>query len=149
LGASETTIKIIGFSMKKIIPILKGIFYIFGLLSLFSVSSSYAQQFDQQYLKWKAEQEAQDARLKIPRVSTREHYLAKPALNPASSTTKISLNQANAEQLQELSGVGQKKAEAIISYRQKNGKFKNIEELQQVKGIGPALFSKNKDRLGL
>jgi len=149
LGASETTIKIIGFSMKKIIPILKGIFYIFGLLSLFSVSSSYAQQFDQQYLKWKAEQEAQDARLKIPRVSTREYYLAKPALNPASSATKISLNQANAEQLQELSGVGQKKAEAIIAYRQKNGKFKNIEELQQVKGIGPALFSKNKDRLGL
>ena len=136
--------------MKKIISILKGIFYIFSLLSLLSVSSSYAQQFDQQYLKWKVEQEAQDARLKIPRVSTRNYYLARPALNSATSVTnKINLNQANAEQLQELSGVGQKKAEAIISYRQKNGKFKNIEELQQVKGIGPALFSKNKDRLGL
>ncbi|MFH7767264.1 ComEA family DNA-binding protein [Acinetobacter sp. BSP-28] len=136
--------------MKKIIPILKGIFYIFGLLSLLSASSSYAQQFDQQYLKWKAEQEAQDARLKIPRVSTRDYYLARPTVNSATSATnKINLNQANAEQLKELSGVGQKKAEAIISYRQKNGKFKNIEELQQVKGIGPALFSKNKDRLGL
>ena len=52
-------------------------------------------------------------------------------------------------QLQELSGIGLKKAEAIIAYRQKNGKFKNIEELQQVKGIGPALFAKNKDRLAL
>ncbi|MDD2945813.1 MAG: hypothetical protein PHG15_08520 [Acinetobacter sp.] len=86
--------------MKKIIPILKGIFYIFSLLSLLSVSSSYAQQFDQQYLKWKVEQEAQDARLKIPRVSTRNYYLARPALNSATSATnKINLNQANAEQL--------------------------------------------------
>ncbi|MGX5700134.1 ComEA family DNA-binding protein [Acinetobacter kookii] len=119
-------------------------------MSLLSVSSSYAQQFDQEYLKWKAEQEAQDARLKIPRVSTRDYYLSRPALNSATAaTSKINLNQANAEQLQALSGVGQKKAEAIIAYRQKNGKFKNIEELQQVKGIGPALFSKNKDRLGL
>ena len=136
--------------MKKIISTLKGFFYLFGLLSLLSVSSSYAQQFDQEYLKWKAEQEAQDARLKIPRVSPRDYYLSRPALNSATSaTSKINLNQANAEQLQALSGVGQKKAEAIIAYRQKNGKFKNIEELQQVKGIGPALFSKNKDRLGL
>ncbi|TCB70347.1 ComEA family DNA-binding protein [Acinetobacter sp. ANC 4216] len=136
--------------MKKIISTLKGFFYLFGLMSLLSVSSSYAQQFDQEYLKWKAEQEAQDARLKIPRVSTRDYYLSRPALNSATSTaSKINLNQANAEQLQALSGVGQKKAEAIIAYRQKNGKFKNIEELQQVKGIGPALFSKNKDRLGL
>lgn len=136
--------------MKKIISTLKGFFYLFGLLSLLSVSSSYAQQFDQEYLKWKAEQEAQDARLKIPRVSTRDYYLSRPTLNSATSaTSKINLNQANAEQLQALSGVGQKKAEAIIAYRQKNGKFKNIEELQQVKGIGPALFSKNKDRLGL
>jgi competence protein ComEA len=74
--------------------------------------------------------------------------LAKPALQ-SSSAAKISLNQATLVQLQELSGIGLKKAEAIIAYRQKNGKFKNIEELQQVKGIGPALFAKNKDRLAL
>ncbi len=136
--------------MKKISSTLKEVFYVLGLWSLFGVSSSYAQQFDQEYLKWKAEQEALDARLKIPHVSTRDHYLARPALNVApSATSKVNLNQANVEQLQTLSGVGPKKAEAIIAYRQKNGKFKNIEELQQVKGIGPALFSKNKGRLGL
>ncbi|MGE8561203.1 MAG: ComEA family DNA-binding protein [Acinetobacter sp.] len=135
--------------MKKIIQILKTIFYMGVLLSVLSATSGFAQQFDQHYLKWKAEQEAQDARLKIPHVSPpKNYYLAKPALQ-VSSGAKISLNQANLEQLQELSGVGLKKAEAIIAYRQKNGKFKNIEELQQVKGIGPALFAKNKDRLGL
>lgn len=135
--------------MKKITQLLQRIFYLGVFISLLSGSTLYAQQFDQQYLKWKAEQEAQDARLKIPRVSkTQNHYLAKPALQ-AFSTAKISLNQANLAQLQELSGIGLKKAEAIIAYRQKNGKFKNIEELQQVKGIGPALFAKNKDRLAL
>ncbi|WP_368738733.1 ComEA family DNA-binding protein [Escherichia coli] len=46
-------------------------------------------------------------------------------------------------------GIGQKKAEAIIEYRQKNGKFKTIEDIQQVKGIGPTLFAKNKDKLAL
>ncbi|OTG96936.1 transporter [Acinetobacter sp. ANC 4654] len=135
--------------MKKIKQLLQRIFNLCIFMSLLGGSTLYAQQFDQQYLKWKAEQEAQDARLKIPRVSTTQnYYLAKPALQ-VSSAAKISLNQANLAQLQELSGIGLKKAEAIIAYRQKNGKFKNIEELQQVKGIGPVLFAKNKDRLGL
>ena len=135
--------------MKKIKQLLQRIFHLCIFMSLLGGSTLYAQQFDQQYLKWKAEQDAQDARLKIPRVSTnKNHYLAKPALQP-SSAAKISLNQATLAQLQELSGIGLKKAEAIIAYRQKNGKFKNIEELQQVKGIGPALFAKNKDRLVL
>ena len=135
--------------MKKIKQLLQRIFHLCIFMSLLGGSTLYAQQFDQQYLKWKAEQDAQDARLKIPRVSTgKNHYLAKPALQPASAA-KISLNQATLAQLQELSGIGLKKAEAIIAYRQKNGKFKNIEELQQVKGIGPALFAKNKDRLAL
>ena len=135
--------------MKKIIQILNAIFYMGVLMSVLSGTTGYAQQFDQQYLKWKAEQEAEDARLKIPHVSPpKNYYLAKPALQ-ATTGNKISLNQASLEQLQELAGVGLKKAEAIVAYRQKNGKFKNIEELQQVKGIGPALFAKNKDRLSL
>ncbi|MEK5761141.1 helix-hairpin-helix domain-containing protein, partial [Acinetobacter variabilis] len=48
-----------------------------------------------------------------------------------------------------LSGVGEKKAQAIVEYRNKNGKFNSIEDLQKVKGIGPKLFEKNKSRLTL
>lgn len=81
--------------MKKIIQILNAIFYMGVLMSVLSGTTGYAQQFDQHYLKWKAEQEAQDARLKIPRVSPpKNYYLAKPALQ-ASTGAKISLNQAN------------------------------------------------------
>ncbi|MEW9150879.1 ComEA family DNA-binding protein [Acinetobacter indicus] len=62
---------------------------------------------------------------------------------------KLILNMATAAQLQQLSGVGQKKAEAIIEYRNRHGKFKRIEDLQLVKGIGPALLAKNRHRLGI
>lgn len=135
--------------MKTIQHRLNYIFYLGLVLMLLSGSQSYARQFDQQYLAWKAQQEAQDASLKVPRVSeSSNYYLSKPSLQ-LSNAAKINLNQANVVQLQELSGIGLKKAEAIIAYRQKNGKFQNIEQLQQVKGIGPALFAKNKQRLAL
>ena len=135
--------------MKTIQHRLNYIFYLGLVLMLLSGSQSYARQFDQQYLAWKAQQEAQDARLKVQRVSeSSNYYLSKPSLQ-LSNAAKINLNQANVVQLQELSGIGLKKAEAIIAYRQKNGKFQNIEQLQQVKGIGPALFAKNKQRLAL
>ena len=48
-----------------------------------------------------------------------------------------------------LSGIGQIKAEAIISYREKNGGFKAIEELMEVDGIGESTYNKIKNQLTL
>ncbi len=63
---------------------------------------------------------------------------------------KININTANAEQLAAaLNGVGQKKAEAIVQFREQNGPFKSIEELGQVKGIGEATLAKNKDKISI
>jgi competence protein ComEA len=62
---------------------------------------------------------------------------------PAAKAT-INLNTATAEQLQSLPGIGPKTAERVLEYRQKNGPFKKIEELMNVKGIGEKSFLKIK-----
>lgn len=66
------------------------------------------------------------------------------------SAARININTASSEQLAEgLDGVGQVKAQAIIDYREQFGPFKAVDELLEVKGIGPALLEKNRSRIVL
>lgn len=55
---------------------------------------------------------------------------------------EVNINTADSKQLVALPGIGPKTAEAIVAYRQDNGKFKNIEELTKVKGIGDKTLEK-------
>ncbi len=60
----------------------------------------------------------------------------------------VDINQADAATLDRvLIGIGAKKAEAIVAYRQANGAFIQIEDLDQVKGIGAATIEKNRSRM--
>ncbi len=59
----------------------------------------------------------------------------------------ININTATVEQLDKLPGIGPKVAARIVEYRQKNGQFKKIEELMNVKGIGEKSFLKLKSQL--
>ena len=60
----------------------------------------------------------------------------------------VNINTANADNLAvNIKGVGKKKAEAIIAYREANGPFKTAEELIKVKGIGEKLVQKNRDNI--
>jgi len=61
----------------------------------------------------------------------------------------ISINYAQLEELMQLSGIGEKIAQAIIDYRNSSGLFQHIEHIQWVKGIGEATYRKNIDRLCL
>ena len=65
----------------------------------------------------------------------------------SSNADVININTANKEQLMKISGVGKTKAEAIISYRDKNGDFKKKEDITKVHGIGKATFEKIKDKI--
>ncbi|NLT52141.1 MAG: helix-hairpin-helix domain-containing protein [Ignavibacteria bacterium] len=56
----------------------------------------------------------------------------------------VDINTADKETLVLLPSIGEKTAEKIIEYRSQNGNFKQIEEIQNVKGIGPAKFEKIK-----
>jgi len=59
----------------------------------------------------------------------------------------VNINTATSEQLQLLPGIGEKKAERIIKYREKKGDFKAIEDIKNVKGIGDKLLEKIKDNI--
>lgn len=59
----------------------------------------------------------------------------------------IDLNQADLQQLMTLPGIGEVKAQAIIDYREQQGNFKTIEDLQQVQGIGSAIFLQIKSKI--
>ena len=60
----------------------------------------------------------------------------------------ININTATAEQIAEnLHGVGLKKAQAIVQFRDQNGKFSSAKELLNVKGIGESTLSKNQENL--
>ena len=61
----------------------------------------------------------------------------------------ISLNNATVADLDRLSGIGPALAQRIVDYRDKNGGFKNVEEIKLVSGIGDKLYEKIKDQIGL
>jgi competence protein ComEA len=65
----------------------------------------------------------------------------------AAPAATINLNTATADQLDSLPGIGPKVAARIIEYRTKNGPFKKIEDLMNVRGVGEKNFLKIKNRL--
>jgi competence protein ComEA len=80
-------------------------------------------------------------------------YAAVP--NPPSTNSKpplvlhkIDINSADARALTgSVKGIGKKRAEAIIAYRQSHHGFKSLEELAEVKGFGPRFVTKNRIKL--
>ncbi|HAV4466370.1 TPA: transporter [Acinetobacter baumannii] len=127
----------------------KNKYFVLIMLCLGGISPSvYAQSFDKNFQEWKAKQQMCDQKLNISKFSHSNGSKISQTKN-FNATGQIHLNQANVNEFQQLKGIGEKKAQAIVEYRQKNGSFKNIDEIKNVKGIGPAIFEKNKSRLAL
>ncbi len=62
----------------------------------------------------------------------------------------VNINQADITTLAEnLKGIGMKKAKAIIDYREANGDFNTIDDITNVKGIGPKTLAKNRESLSI
>jgi competence protein ComEA len=57
-------------------------------------------------------------------------------------TTPVNVNTATAEELIALPGIGEKRAQAILDMRKQKGGFKSVDELTEVKGIGPVNLEK-------
>ena len=63
------------------------------------------------------------------------------------STAIVNINTASAAELDALPGIGAKMAERIVEYRQKNGPFKKVEDLMNVRGVGEKNFLKLKPQI--
>ncbi|MEG0826465.1 MAG: helix-hairpin-helix domain-containing protein [Bacilli bacterium] len=76
---------------------------------------------------------------------TNDACIKKPDLND--KIKMISINSATKEELMTLSGIGESKALAIITYRKEKGPFQKIEDVKNVSGIGDAMYEKIKDNI--
>lgn len=81
----------------------------------------------------------------VPSVSNESNPLVSNEV--ASTADKIRLNQATVEDLVTLTGIGPSKAEAIISYRDEAGSFKDVDDLLNVSGIGEKTLEAIRDEL--
>ena len=84
----------------------------------------------------------------VPKVGEEaEEIPAGETRKEATKEGKVNINTATVEELKTLKGVGEKKAEAIIEYRKKNGSFQTKEDLMKVRGIGKKLFESFQERI--
>ena len=80
----------------------------------------------------------------VPRVGEADIALATP-----SGGVVVAINSANSEALQTLPGIGPALAERIIAYREANGRFASLDELQNVSGIGAVTLDNMRDLIAL
>lgn len=69
--------------------------------------------------------------------------------NVSNKQDTININRANLEELKNIPGIGDSKAQAIIDYRNDNGNFKSVDDLTNVTGIGAKTIDKIRDKIGI
>ena len=67
----------------------------------------------------------------------------------SNSNGKININKATATELTSVPGIGESTAQKIIAYREENGKFKTIEDIKNVSGIGDSKYNSMKDSISV
>lgn len=68
-------------------------------------------------------------------------------MQQAYAADKLNINTATVEELQQMSGVGQTRANAIVEYRQQHGPFAQVDDLLEVEGIGESTLNRNREIL--
>lgn len=90
----------------------------------------------------------EQAFLAVTNFTATNRSTTKQAINPLANPPKlININKASEAKLTQLEGVGAKKAQQIILYRQMIAPFASVDDLANVKGIGKATVDKNRQRI--
>lgn len=127
----------------------RGIKALFITLAIATAGMSFSAMAATPVAKTHATSSAADSA--TPSASASEQTKAKASAKATDEEgTQISINSASAEDLAHaMNGVGLKKAQAIIAYRDEYGPFKTIDDLKQVPGIGNSLVERNLTHLTL
>lgn len=109
-----------------------------------NLAEGFTEEADENYLNL-AEKVADEMIINVPSINNEDVNLEP---NPTEvSTNKIKVNQADIDELVNLTGIGPSKAEAIITYRDEIGGFKNVDDLLEVTGIGEKTLETIRDEL--
>lgn len=90
---------------------------------------------------------ADGQQIRVPRVGEASSAEAPVTAESRAADSLIDINTADAAALDALPGIGPATAEAIVSYRAQNGAFKQIDDIEDVKGIGPSLLAQIRDKI--
>ena len=99
------------------------------------------------YIPTAEEIESEDIRVGINSFESISSSENSSSEDSVSEDGRVNINRATKQELMTLSGIGESKAEDIISYREASGGFNSIQELTNVNGIGTATFDKLKDKI--
>jgi competence protein ComEA len=80
-----------------------------------------------------------------PAIAQNKKDEAVKANQTLASMQQVNINEADADTLATLKGIGKDRALKIIEYREQNGPFQTPEDIMKVKGIGQKIFEQNKD----
>lgn len=105
------------------------------------------QDQDKVYIPYKGEKTAAAPTAGMASNAAASSSSSSPGPAALDAAGKVNLNTATAADLQKLNGIGEKKAEQIIAYREQKGGFKSIDELKEVSGIGDKTFDVLKDQI--
>lgn len=105
------------------------------------------QDQDKVYIPYKGEKTAAAPTAGMASNAAVSSSSSSPGPAASSAAGKVNLNTATAADLQKLNGIGERKAEQIIAYREQKGGFKSIDELKEVSGIGDKTFDALKDQI--
>ncbi|MCH4008395.1 helix-hairpin-helix domain-containing protein [Companilactobacillus sp.] len=94
-----------------------------------------------------AQKVADEMKIYIPAQGETVQNQNNPAGTTATKNQKVNINSAKVEDFKDVRGVGPKKAEKIIEYRDKNGRYQSLDDLSKVGGIGKKTIDSWRDQL--